>query len=163
MSEAAGESKLGAQAAGIEEGGRARPLGVVLSGELSGSGSAQLSGADLIAASASMTLRGRDVKAVLANGLPPLELGVIRGKVVLEQGVATLQDVRAYGLDGDLAANGEVQVAREIGQSMVQLTLSLRPSVEGRASFGLLLNMLPHAPNEGPYHVQGVLNSPSLS
>jgi hypothetical protein len=134
-----------------------------LSGELSGRGSVELIGSDIIAASASMILLARNVKAELLSGLPPLELGVLRGKMVLEQGVATLQDVRAYGSDGDLTANGRVQVAHDIALSTIQLTLSLSPTAKGRAGFGFLLNMLPHAPSEGPYHLQGVLMSPSLS
>lgn len=158
-----GEPNLRMEAAPDEEGSAPYRLGVGLSGELSGRGSAQLMGPDIIADRASIILLARDVKAVLVNGLPPLELGVVQGKVVLEQGVATLQDVTASGSDGDLAANGRVQVTQNIAHSIIQLTLSLRPTAKGRAGFGFLLNMLPHTPNEGAYHLQGMLTSPSLS
>jgi type II secretion system protein N len=120
-------------------------------------------GPDIIAGSASIMLFGRDVRAMPVNALPPLELGAVRVKLVLEQGVATLQDVSAKGSDGDLTANGTVAIAQDIAQSTIQLTLSLRPSAKAWAGFGFFLHMLPHSPNQGPYHLQGMLRSPSLS
>ena len=158
-----GEPNLGMQAAGDEEGGAPPQHGVVLSGELSGHGSAQLTGPEIIADTASIILHGREVKAMLVNGLPPLELGVVGGKVLLEHGVATLLDVTAYGSDGAFSAKGRIQVRQDIAHSFIQFTFSLTPTAKGRAGFGFFLNMLPHAPNEGPYHLQGMLTSPSLS
>jgi type II secretion system protein N len=136
---------------------------VALSGELSGSGSAQVTGSDIIADSASIILIGRHIKAAIVNGLPPLDLGVVRAKVLLEQGIATLQDLRAYGSDGGLEANGEIHLVPDIANSTVQLTVSLTPTTKARASFSLFLNMLPHAPSDGPYHVGGALTSLSVS
>jgi type II secretion system protein N len=144
--------------------GVAQPLiGIAMNGELSGSGSAQLIGADLSAGRASMILLGRHVEAAFINGLPPLDLGVVSGKVVLEQGIATFQDIRADGSDGEVEVNGAIQLAPDISNSTMQLTVSLKPSAKGRASSGPLLNMLPHAPSDGPYHVQGEVRSPSVS
>jgi type II secretion system protein N len=163
VSREAGQLKLPASADGDEEGDAPHQLGVFLSGELSGSGSAQFMGPDIIGGSASMILLGRDVKVETANGLPPLELGTIRGKVLLAQGVAIFQSVRAYGPDGNLEANGKIQLAPDVANSTVELTLTLTPTAKGRASFGFLLNMLPHAPSEGPYHLEGSLTGPSLS
>jgi type II secretion system protein N len=160
MIRGAGELQTRAQ---NEEGDAPYQLGVALSGELSGSGSAQVTGSDIITGRASIILIGRHVKAAIVNGLPPLDLGVVRAKVLLEQGVATLQDVRAYGSDGGLEANGEIQLAPDIANSTVQLTVSLTPTSKARASFGLFLNMLPHAPSDGPYHVGGALTSLSVS
>jgi type II secretion system protein N len=159
----AGQLKLPASADGDEEADAPHQLGVFLSGELSGSGSAQFMAPDIIGGSASMILLGRDVKVETANGLPPLELGTIRGKVLLAQGVATFQSVRADGPDGNLTANGKIQLAPDVANSTVELTLTLTPTAKGRASFGFLLNMLPHAPSEGPYHLEGSLTGPSLS
>jgi type II secretion system protein N len=163
MSRREGEAMFQAQAERDGEGDLQHQLGVVFSGELSASGSFQLAGPDITVGDASMVFLGRHVKAEIVNGLPPLELGVVRGKMALEQGVATLQDVKAYGSDGELTANGRVQVAQDIAHSTVQLTLSLSPTAKGRAGFGFLLNMLPHTPSEGPYHLQGVLTSPLLN
>jgi type II secretion system protein N len=146
-----------------EDGNAPHRPGVTLTGELSGSGSAQMTGPDIIANRASMILLGRHVRAVIINGLPPLDLGVIRAKMLLAQGVATLQGVRAYGSDGGLEMNGRIQLAPDITHSTMQLTISLTPTPKGRASFGLLLNMLPHPPGAGPYHVEGVVTSPSVS
>jgi type II secretion system protein N len=156
----AGERTVPAQ---TEDGNTPQRLGVTLTGELSGSGLAQMTGPDIIASRASMILLGRHVRAVIVNGLPPLDLDVIRAKMLLAQGVATLQGVRAYGSDGGLEMNGRIQLAPDITHSTMQLTISLTPTPKGRASFGLLLNMLPHAPGAGPYHVEGVVTSPSVS
>ena len=158
-----GEPKVLAQTKENGESDATRQLGIDLSGELSGSGSAQVTGSGISAGRASMILIGRHVKAVIVNGLPPLDLGVVRAKVLLEQGVAILQDVRAYGSDGGIEANGEIRLAPDIANSIVQLTVSLTPTAKGRAGFGLFFNMLPHAPSDGPYHVEGALTSPSVS
>lgn len=163
MIRGAADLQVGAQTKENQEGDALHQLGAALSGELSGSGSVQMTGPDIIAGRASMILIGRHVKAAIVNGLPPLDLGVVRAKVLLEQGVATLQDVRAYSSDGGLEANGEIQLAPDIANSTIQLTLSLMPTTKARASFGLFLNMLPHAPSDGPYHVEGALTSPSVS
>jgi type II secretion system protein N len=151
------------EAAGDEEVYPPAQLGLGLKGELSGRGSAQLMGPDIIAGRGNMIFFGRDVEAAIVNGLPPLDLGTVRGKVILEQGVAILQDVRAAGADGELGVNGEIELAPNIARSVMQLTVALTPSRKGRAAFGFFLNMLPHAPNDGPYHVQGALMSPSVS
>ncbi|MBV8451895.1 MAG: type II secretion system protein GspN [Deltaproteobacteria bacterium] len=163
MIQGAGELQVRAQTKENEEGDALPQLGVVLSGELSGSGSAQVTRSDIITGRAGMILTGRHVKAAIVNGLPPLDLGDVRAKVLLEQGVATLQDVRTYGSDGSLEANGEIRFAPDIANSIVKFTVSLTPTARALASYGFLLNMLPHAPNDGPYHVEGVLTSPSVS
>jgi type II secretion system protein N len=163
MSRTAGELAARAQAERYEEGGPPVQPSVALNGEVSGSGSAQVTGPDIVAGSARMVLLGRHIEAAVVNGLPPLDLGIVRGRVRVEQGVAILQDVKAFGSDGDLEANGAIRLASNIADSEVRITVSLTPTAKGRASFGLLFNMLPHAPGEGPYHVEGALRSPSVS
>jgi type II secretion system protein N len=146
------------------EKGQALPqLGITLSGELSGRGLAQVTGVELTAARASIVLVGRHIRAAIIDGLPSLDLRVVRGKVLLDRGVATLQDVSAVGSAGEVKAQGEIQLAPDIARSTVRLTVSLAPTAKGRASFGPLLNMLPHAPSDGPYQLEGVLTSPSLT
>ena len=138
-------------------------LGMAMSGELSAHGFARVDGPDVIAASAGMTLRGSEVAVTIVNGLPPLELGVVDGNVLLERGVVSLHDLKAHGSDVDIEANGEIRLQPNLADSTVEVTLSLKPTAKGRASFGLFLKMLPHAPGEGPYHIQGPLTFPSLS
>ncbi len=163
LSRGAAEPSLRAQAQGDAEVDALHQLGVVLSGELSGRGSAQMMGPDIIADSASMIVLGRAVKLAIVNGLPPLELGAVSGKVLLDRGIVALRDLRARGSDGEIEANGEIHLAPDVADSTVQLTLSLKPTAQGRASFGLFLKMLPHPPGEGPYHVEGPLTFPSVS
>jgi type II secretion system protein N len=155
----AGEQIVPAQA---QNGAAPNPRDVPLSGELSGRGSAQVTEPDIIASRVSVTLSGRHVKAGIVNGLPPLDLGVIRARIMLAQGVATLQDMRADGSDGGLEMNGRIELAPDLTRSIMHLTISLTPTPKGQASFGLLLQMLPHAPSAGPYHVEGVLTAPSV-
>jgi hypothetical protein len=163
MSAGAGEPKLRSKVEDIGASSNPFGLGRVFSGEISGRGSASLIAPDIMGASARMVLYGRNIRVLLVNGMRPLELGMVRGALVIEQGVATVQNVKANGADGDLAAEGEIRLAPDIASTTAQLTISLRPSSEARAAFGFLLNMLPHPPNEGPYHLEGALSSPSLS
>lgn len=163
MSRASEQANLTALAEADAAAGTSHRLDLILTGELSGRGSAEVMGPDLIAGSASMIFLGREVKVAIVNGLPSLELGAVSGKVLLEQGVATLRDVRVRGADGGVEANGKIRLAPNIADSIVQLTISLTPTAKGRASFGLFLNMLPHPPGEGPYHIEGPLTFPSVS
>ncbi|MBV8770916.1 MAG: type II secretion system protein GspN [Deltaproteobacteria bacterium] len=163
MGREASQAMLGAQGRESEESDATFDWGEILSGELSGRGSAQIIGSDLIAARASLILLGRDIKTILANGLPPLELGMVAGRVLLEQGVATLQNVRAYGRYGDLTANGEIHLGADMASSTLQLTLWLKPNATARASFGMLINLLPHSPGAGPYYLEGSLKFPVVS
>ena len=137
--------------------------GIGLNGELSGSGSGQVLGPNISSGRASAVLFARHVEAAIINGQPPIDLGEVSGKVTLEQGVATLQDIKAEGSDGELEVNGEIQIAPDVTNSTMQLTVSLTPSAKGQATSGLLLNMLPHTPSDGPYHIRGALTSLSVS
>jgi type II secretion system protein N len=158
MSSVTGEANLPPGAA--DTGEAPYSLGAILSGELSGSGSAQLMGPDIITARADVILFGRDIKAVIANGLPPLELGMVTGSIVLDHGIVTLKNVRTYGRYGDLGANGEIYLGSDLANSILHLTLWLKPTPSARATFGMLLNMLPHSPGTGPYYVEGALKFP---
>jgi type II secretion system protein N len=156
------EPSLRTRAGGSQEDGAGNRLGIAMSGEVSGSGSAQLMRRGIVG-SASILLLGHDIKTVLVQGLPPVEFDVVRARMAIDRGAAIIQEVKAYGLDGYLAASGRVQMAQDIAQSFVQLTLSLKPSVKARSAFGLFFKMLPHDPNEGPFYLQGTLASPSIS
>jgi type II secretion system protein N len=163
ISRQVGDSAAPAQADTSGEHAAPGRFGTILSGELSGSGSAQVTGPGIFGTSASLVLFGSDVKALVVNGLPALELGIVRGEVSLGQGVATLKDIRAQGADGDLEASGEIHLEPDFANSTLQLTLSLSPSSKGRTTFGMLLNLLPHSPSMGPYHLEGPVKFPLVS
>jgi type II secretion system protein N len=137
--------------------------GIAWEGELSGRGFLQMAGSDVRGGRASMTILGSRIETIIVNGLPSLDLGVVNGKIVLENGIATLQDISAEGSDGKLEAHGEIRLAPVIAGSEVNLTVSVIPTPKGWATFGALLNMLPHAPDEGSYDIRGLLSSPSVS
>ena len=163
LNRAANAPKNLVQATRAEEASDWNQFGFDLSGRLSGSGLAQVAGSDIIANRASMILDGRDVKATLVNGLPPLQFSVVHGSLLLENGVVSIKDVRAHGPDGDLKANGLIHLSPKVPESTIQLDVSVMPTDQGRASFGPLLNLLPHAPSDVPYHLEGALTFPSVS
>jgi type II secretion system protein N len=138
-------------------------LGAVLSGDVSANGSVEVRGIDLMADTGRMVLHGRGVTAAIVNGFPPLRFGAVTGEVLLNQGVVRLTKVQTHGADADIEASGEIQLAPDVTDSTVDVTISLAPTAIGRARFGVFLNMLPHPPSEGPYHVEGSLTSPSVS
>ena len=137
--------------------------GTAWEGQLSGRGFAQMAGSDVAGGQASLTIVGRRIEVTIVNGLPSLDLGVVRGKLVLENGIATLQDVRADGSDGKLEAHGEIRLAPALAGSDMNLTVSVIPTRKAWTNFGALLNMLPHAPSEGPYDIKGLLSSLTVS
>jgi len=163
MVSALAELEVTAQAEGNENEDAPRQFGITLSGELSGGGSLRVMGADIAAGRANIIVFGNHVRAAIVDGLPALDLGVVRGNLRFERGIATLEDLSAAGSDGEVKAQGEIRLAPDIAHSIVRLTVSLTPTAKGRANFGLLLNMLPHTPSRGPYRVEGILSSPSVT
>src|SRR3989442_690621 len=110
-----------------------------------------------------MVLDGREVTIAIVNGFPPLRCGVVTGEVLLNQGVVSLHKLQTRGADADIEANGEIHLGPDFAGSTVILTVSLVPTAAGRERFGVFLNMLPHPPSEGPYHIEGSLTSPSVN
>jgi type II secretion system protein N len=138
------------------------PRGILM-GTLSSRGWAQINGCDLAIANAKMTLTVRDLRAEVVQGMPPLEFDMVRAQVLVGGRIVTLRNVNARGPEGVLAANGEVYLAKSLGDSVTHLTLVLRPASGRTASFGWFLNLLPHAPGAGPYHVDGPIRFPTVS
>jgi len=139
------------------------PFSAVLSGELSGSGSAQIAGPELTGDKARLVVKGRDVKLTITDEFPPLELGAISVDATLNRGRIMLNRFQAHGSDAEILANGEIQLAPSLAQSTLRLTVLLAPTSNGLARFGLFLKMLPRPPNQGPYRIEGSLSSPSVS
>jgi type II secretion system protein N len=139
-----------------------RQFGTSLSGNVSGSGAAEVRSPDLPDDAGNLSLDGENV-AVHVGDFPPLHLGAIQGVLRLNGGTVTLTDVTANGEDLALEAAGTIQLASDLADSTLELHVSLHPTSAGRDHFGLFINMLPHAPAEGPYLVSGPILSPSIS
>jgi type II secretion system protein N len=141
-----------------------RESGVELGGAMSGAGTAELvEDADPSRDTAHLALEGAGVTLKVISGLPPMRLGVVTGIAVLNDGTITMRDVEAHGDDVAIAARGTIRLAPEPADSIVDLTVSLTPTAAGRDRFAMLLNMLPHLPERGPYYISGPLTSPSVN
>jgi len=147
----------------LAQSGPLRQLGATLDGIISGKGSAEFRGPQISDDNATLALDGNSVAVAIMNGFPPVRLGVLKGALTLENGIVTLKDVEAHGGDVEVTANGEIQVAPDLTDSTVDMRVLLRPTADGRARFGMLLKMLPHGPNGGPFTLSGPLMSPSIS
>ena len=147
----------------LEQSDALRQFGALLSGSISGTGSAELRGPQVPDNSANLVLDGQRVAIQIVNGFPPVHLGAISGVITLENGTLRLRDVEGHGGDAEIKAEGAIQLGPDLPDSTVDLRVSVTPTARGRAHFGLFLNLLPHPPGAGPYIIRGPLMSPSIS
>ncbi len=134
-----------------------------LDGHLSGHGWIQINGPELVTMNGKITVTVRDLRADLVRGMPPLEFGIAHARISVDGRILTLNDVTAEGPDGALAASGEIRLGYDVLDSVTHLALVLKPAARGVASFGMFLNILPHPPDAGPYHIDGPIRSPTVS
>ena len=137
-------------------------LGAILKGEVSMKGSAEVKGPDITDNTAHAHLNGTSITFAIVSGFPPIHFGTVSADVALSDATVSFANVKARGLDADIAANGEIQLARDVRDSTIDMTVALKPTSVGRDNFGLFLRMLPHPPAAGPYHIQGRLMSPTI-
>jgi type II secretion system protein N len=141
-----------------------KALGVVLHGNLSGTGTAQLNGPTLPDDHAKIAVSGDNLQLSVVNGFPAIHVGTLTGNIELEQGALKLSDVVAHGEDLDLTGDGTIQLGQTADDSTIDLTFTLSPTQSGRDHFGFFLKFMPHRPGrDSPYTVQGPLLSPSIN
>ena len=133
---------------------------LVISGELSGSGSLQAKGNLLNAGNGQFTVNGRKFTIAIFN--TPLRLGTVAAQLSLAGNILTIHQAQAHGADASIRANGQLLLGPDPADSDIELTVSLTPTQEGRARFGPLINMLPHPPEAGDYRISGRLISPAV-
>jgi type II secretion system protein N len=138
-------------------------FGPAFKGLLSGTGSALIRGPQISDNGGTATVAGHDVILEITRGFPPIHLGAISGRLLLDAGVLTFQELEAHGGDLDARATGAIRLGSQLGDSTISARVYLTPTASGRAHFGLFLKMLPHPPTEGPYYLRGPLYEPSLS
>jgi len=139
-----------------------RQFGILLGGDVSGTGSANLNAGDLITDNGDARLVGANVTLEITRGFPRIRLGAVSGHLELAGGVVTLDDLATHGGDVEAKADGEIQLAPDLAESTIAARVYLTPTPSGRDHFGILFNMLPHPPGEGPYYLSGPLASPSI-
>jgi type II secretion system protein N len=138
-------------------------FGPVFGGNLSGTGSAAIRGPAISDNAGATTIDGRDVTLEITRGFPLIHLGFVSGRLLLDSGVVTFQDLESHGGDLEARANGEIQLVPNLADSTIAARIYLTPTASGQAHFGLFFKMLPHPPTEGPYDLRGPLYSPSLN
>ena len=138
-------------------------IGASLGGLISGTGSLTLGESGLSAGSGSVELSGKGLTLKLGKGLPPIALADCKGTLRLEQGVLKIEQLEGTGPDLNLHASGDITLAPELENSMLDLKLQLEPTASGRARIGLLMGLLPRPPDSEPYELRGPILSPSFS
>jgi len=89
---------------------------------------------DILKGQGQGTVEASDVafKAVLA-GMPPMAFRRLTARVLLNNGIVTVEDMRGEGDDGAVRGGGTVILRDEVSESLVNIALELRPR-EGSSS-----------------------------
>jgi type II secretion system protein N len=147
----------------LEDSDPLHELGALMSGHISGAGSAEISDAEITQDTGQLALSADDLSVNVMSGFPPIRLGVLTGNVRLVDGTLKISGVEGHGADVNLKADGTVELSQNVPDSPVDLRVFLDPTPEGRARLRLLLGFLPHPPGSAPYLVRGRLAAPSIS
>jgi type II secretion system protein N len=140
-----------------------RQFGMLLGGDVSGTGSAKLGNGDLMADSGDARIVGANVTLEITRGFPRIQLGAVSGHLELASGIVTFEDLETHGGDVEAKADGEIRLAPNLAESTITARVYLTPTPNGRDHFGLFFNMLPHPPAEGPFYLSGPLAAPSIN
>ena len=138
-------------------------LGALMSGHISGAGSAEISDDEIAQDTGQLALSADDLSVTVMSGFPPIRVGALTGNVRLVDGTLKISGVEGHGADVNLKADGTVELAQNVADSPVDLKVFLDPTPEGRARLRLFLGFLPHPPGSAPYLVRGRLAAPSIS
>ena len=147
----------------LEDSDPLHELGALMSGHISGAGSAEISDDEIAQDTGQLALSADDLSVNVMTGFPPIRLGALTGNVRLVDGTLKISGVEGHGADVNLKADGTVELAQNVADSPVDLKVFLDPTPEGRARLRLFLGFLPHPPGSAPYLVHGRLAAPSIS
>jgi type II secretion system protein N len=147
----------------LEDSDPLHELGALMSGHISGAGSAEISDDEIAQDSGQLALSADNLSVNVMSGFPPIRLGALTGNVRLVDGTLKISGVEGHGADVNLKADGTVELAQNVADSPVDLKVFLDPTPEGRARLRLFLGFLPHPPDSAPYLVRGRLAAPSIS
>jgi type II secretion system protein N len=147
----------------LEDSDPLHELGALMSGHISGAGSAEISDDEIARDTGQLALSANDLSVNVMSGFPPIRLGVLTGNVRLVDGTLKISGVEGHGADVNLKADGTVELSQNVPDSPVDLKVFLDPTPEGRTRLRLFLGFLPHPPGSAPYFVHGRLAAPSIS
>jgi len=136
--------------------------GAAASGTLSGSGTMLLSSGD-IAQSGNGELTAARLTLISPFASSPIRLGDGHSKFKLDQGTLTIEELQTSGGDLTLTASGTIQLAPDLGESVLAIQFTLAPAPAAASQLALLLAILPHPPGPQPYRLTGTLSAPRIS
>lgn len=111
----------------------------------------------------SMNLDIRELALSLGRAMPQISFHNLSGKFQVNRGTLRIDRLAGTGPDMTIEITGTVHLMPTAAQTTVDLTASIRPTAAGRTHLGLLLNFLPHPPDNRPYHIRGPLTAPALT
>jgi len=132
-------------------------------GSLSGDGSIELDDGKPLDGKGVVELSGKGLKVHFGPALPPIELDQASGKLRMDHGVVTIENLQGHGRDLSISANGTIKLAPVLLQSIVDLSVTLTPTPSGSRRFSALLGFLPHPPGSRPYTVRGPMGLPAIT
>ena len=140
-----------------------RAIGVNVRAILSGDGDAYVTRNNLLADHGVFHVAAAGASYQIFPGSKPLKLGDITASIHLEQGKLTIDQVVSHGGDLSISGRGVIELQPNLPDSQLAIKFQLATTPAGRATFGFLLNFLPHPPKAGPYLLSGTLAYPRLS
>ncbi len=138
-------------------------LGVALGGILSGTGDLYVSQRDLNTGLGKLNFTVSDASLRLGAGMQPLKIGKLTGILNLDHGKLTVQQLESHEGDIQFSARGAILLDPVLAESQAAISFQLKVNRAARARLGILLNLLPHPPNSGPYFLSGTLGALKLS
>ncbi len=137
--------------------------GVRLGGTLSGAGTLAMSEQAINDSTGHLGFTGKEITLKLGGSFASITLTDCDATFKLEGGKLKIERLEGKGPEVALHAQGEVVLAPDLADSVINATLQLEPTPSGRAHLAILLGLLPRPPDSHPYRIRGHILSPSIS
>jgi type II secretion system protein N len=138
-------------------------LGFTLKGLFSGQADVQSAGPSLNSQKGTFNLQGSSVELLLVKGLPPLRFASLKGVCNLQGQTLRVNNLEGRGPDMAISGSGVIHLGPTVGQTMMEMTLHISPTIAGRTRLGVLFAFLPPHPDGRPYIFHGPLLTPQVS
>lgn len=138
-------------------------LGATLKGIVSGQAVFQELGPGVGQQKGDMVLEGHGLEFTVVKGFPSLRFALLKGSFNVNGAALRINSLSGRGPDMTISGSGIIHMGRTPAESIMEMTLSISPTVEGRARLGALFAFLPHPPDNRPYIIHGPLLMPQAS
>ncbi len=132
-------------------------------GLLSAQGALTLDPRDFLADRGHVELTGKRLTMRFTPMMPPVRFDNLVGTLSMDQGSVKIEKLEGHGADLVLNAQGEIHLARDLRETTVELTFTLKPTDQGKSRLALLIALLPHPPGPRPYRLRGPIRFPLIS